>query len=379
MKICLIGGIYEKGGARLAVVNYTTETILEPALRAAGNEVTTLSHYDDVDFSRFDVVHVHHLSYGAARLASDPSGTPFVFTAHDASHMNGVSLGTLRRLAMRYVLSRADAIVSLCRAEAGFQSAAYPVAGALRVTIPNGIDPALFTPVPRSAAEPGNTRPWKLLFVGQLIQLKGVDLLLQALAGLTGRRFELSLAYHTNRLENELKEMAATLGISGSVKFLGKQDARQLAELYRCSDLLILPSSTEVLPTVITEAMLSGLPFLATPVGGIPEQAGGFGYLLPQRTVQDLADGLTHVFDHYAGYVRKCEAMTAYARSTFSVDAMVDQHLRLYERLTANWKTRRSGKSVVDRLVSAGVRMRGQKGHPLRPRTSPGIPSHELK
>ena len=141
--------------------------------------------------------------------------------------------------------------------------------------------------------------------------------------------------------------------------------------MYRNSDLLILPSSTEVLPTVITEAMMSGLPFVATSVGGIPEQAGGFGYLLKKRTVEDLTAGLAHMLDHYDEFAGRCEAMTTYARSTFSVDTMVERHVDLYDRLAAKgWKTRRSGKSAMDRLISAGVRRQGQKGHPLRPRVA---------
>src|ERR1041385_7321002 len=96
MRICLIGGIYLKGGRRSSYVQSTPETTLEDGLRRAGHEVTTLSHYDDVALEQFDVVHVHHLSYGAVRLASDPSGTPFVFTPHDASLMNGVAPGIAR-------------------------------------------------------------------------------------------------------------------------------------------------------------------------------------------------------------------------------------------------------------------------------------------
>src|SRR5258708_6501231 len=85
MKICVIGGIYAKGGAPSDYLKITPETTLAAGCRAAGHEVTTLSHYDETDFQRFDVVHVHHLSYGALRLATDPSPTPFPFTPHDTS------------------------------------------------------------------------------------------------------------------------------------------------------------------------------------------------------------------------------------------------------------------------------------------------------
>jgi hypothetical protein len=61
MRICIIGGIYAKGGAPTDYLKITPETTLAAGCRAAGHDVTTLSHYDEVDFERFDVVHVHHL------------------------------------------------------------------------------------------------------------------------------------------------------------------------------------------------------------------------------------------------------------------------------------------------------------------------------
>lgn len=363
MKICLIGGIYGKGGVRTSYVKSTPETNLEAGLRLAGHEVTTLSHYDDVQFAAFDITHVHHLSYGATRLASDKSSCPFVFTAHDASQMNGVPMGVAQRLAMRYVLSRADGIVSLSMAEADFQQSHYPTKGALLETIPNGIPDELFPLLPRTKPD---QRPWKILFVGQLIALKGCDLLLRALARIR-HPFELCLAYQTDLLQADLAELARSLGIAKNVKFLGKQDPAQLAALYQTSDLLILPSATEALPSVITEAMLSGLPFIATAVGGVREQAAGFGYLLQSRTTDSLALAINTVLDRYPEFAKTADAMSAHARSTFSMEAMVKKHLHLYERIAARGPARRSGKTLLDTTIRLAVRRQGQGSTPTMP------------
>lgn len=357
MKICLIGGIYGKGGLATPYVESTPETTLEAGLRAAGHEVATLSHYDDVSFRQFDVIHVHHLSYGAVRLASDPSGRPFVFTPHDARQMNGATQGRARRIAMRYVLSRADAIVSLSKAEADFQRSAYRVEGALLETIPNGVNSERFPLVRNNGA--GNGRPWKLLFVGQLIALKGCDLLLEAL-GRISYPFELLLAHQTDTLQRDLEGLASRLGISERVRFLGKQDSRQLAALYQSCDLLVLPSATEALPSVVTEAMLSGLPFIATAVGGIPEQAAGFGHLLQTRTLEDLASAISYVLDHYQEFAKTSEAMSQHARSTFSIAAMVEKHINLYERIAARGSVRRRAGNLLDIVIRGAVRYRGQ-------------------
>ncbi len=356
MKICLIGGIYGKGGRRSEFIKVSPETTLEAGFRAAGHEVTTLSHYDETDFSRFDVVHVHHLSYGAVRLASDRSRVPFVFTAHDASHMCGAKPGPARKLAMGYVLSRADAIVSLSRAEAQFQSRTYRLQGAQQATIPNGIDPDQFPFLRKNNA--GQGEPWRLLFVGQLIPLKGCDLLLKAIARLPGS-VELTLAYQNASLETELTELAKSLGIAGRVKFVGKQGPSQLAELYQRSDLLLLPSETEALPSVITEAMLSGLPFVASAVGGIPEQAAGYGFLVTRRTVENLAGDLAYVLGRYGHFAGSSKSMSDHARQTFSISAMVNAHLSLYQSL-AGTVARRSLHS--DKLIRGALQRWGPAG-----------------
>jgi glycosyltransferase involved in cell wall biosynthesis len=362
MKICLIGGIYAKGGGRSEYVKVTPETTLENGFRDAGHDVTTLSHYDETDFSRFDVVHVHHLSYGAARLASDRSATPYVFTAHDASHMCGASLGLARRLALSYVLSRADAVVSLSRAEAEFQSRAYRLRSVRQRTIPNGIESGQFPYCRLNAA--GHGQPWRLLFVGLLIPLKGCDLLLRAIA-LLKHDVELTLAYQTDALEGDLRSLASQLGITSRVKFIGKQNPRQLAGLYQHSDLLLLPSETEALPSVITEAMLSGLPFVASAVGGITEQSAGFGHLIARRTVEHLAGDIAQVLDRYPHYAAQGQAMSDHARRTFSIPTMVGAHLDLYRDLAGQPVRRAAAYSLpVNLLVRTAVHQWGRAGKP---------------
>ncbi len=362
MRICLIGGIF---GARRRGSEYlkvTPETTLEAGFRAAGHDVTTLSHYDSVDFDRFDVVHVHHMSYGAVRLASDPARTPFVFTAHDASPMSGARVSLQVKLAMRYVLSRADAVVGLTNSYLDFVRRHYDVADARLATIPNGIDANQFRFRRRNPA--GRGGPWRLLFCGQLIPLKGVDLILRALAELPALA-TLTLVYQTAQLEGELRELARSLGIAGRVRFAGRLDPTALAGLYQASDLLILPSETEALPSVITEAMLSGLPFIATNVGGIPEQAAGFGRLLEQRTVAGLAAAIAEVTGRYHEFASRAFDMSTYARHTFTIQAMVEQHLHLYSAVAGLAPRRHRGwTAAANHAVRAAVERWGRQKTP---------------
>lgn len=371
MKICLIGGIYGAGGHNSGYIKVTPETTLEGAFRAAGHEVHTLSHYDSRDFDGFDIVHVHHLSYGAVRLASDAGRTPFVFTAHDASRMSGARVRPVVEYATRYVMSRADGVVGLSRAEVEFLKINYPLRGAMVSAIPNGIAASQYPFLRRNAA--GRNAPWRLLFCGQLIPLKGVDLLLRAMATL---RLDatLTLVYQTPLLEAELRALAHSLGIFDRIRFAGKLAPEALAREYQSHHVLILPSETEALPSVITESMLSGLPFVATKVGGIAEQANGFGYLLPERSVSALAAGIAHVTANYGEYADKAEAMSAYARGTFSVEAMASRHLELYTELkNRKARRRRSLLAAGDVFVRAAVERWGGKNRQVAVAAAGGL------
>jgi glycosyltransferase involved in cell wall biosynthesis len=360
MKICLVGGIYNKGGARSSYLKITPETTLETGFREAGHEVTTLSHYDETDFSKFDVVHVHHLSYGALRMASDMTQTPFVFTPHATSHMAAGSLSRTRRVAMRYVLSSADAVVSLSEMEAQGAREAYSFDGAILTAIANGIDVTKYNY--RRANKAGQGAPWQLLFSAQLIPIKRCDVLMRAMASLPYDS-ELTLVYQNPQIERELMAFAASIGLAKRVHFRGKVDPQELAGLYQTSDLLVLPSETEALPSVITEAMLCGLPFVASAVGGIPEQANGYGVVLEDRSMEKIAEAIAHVFENYGKFQADAPAASEYARKKFAIDTMIQRHLELYEQVLGVSPRRHAAKLALPRgLARLSARWMGTSG-----------------
>jgi glycosyltransferase involved in cell wall biosynthesis len=329
MKIALVGGIYGRDKSYRKIIQYTPETILEHGLIAKGHDVTTLSHYSAIDAKEFDVIHVHHLSYGATRAAADSSDAAFVYTSHDPLATSEF-VHRHRRLAAWFVASRADAVVSLSQAEANFQRRRYQLTGALHAVIPNGIDAANYTYVRNNAG--GKRRPWRLLYAGQLIPLKNVDVLFRALA-LIRHPFELELVYHNSALEIPLKKLAVELGLSERVCFLGPKSPCELAVIYQQADVFVLPSSGEALPSVVTEAMLCGTPIIATDVGGVREQLGGYGLCVSQGRTDELATAVTYMLDHYEQFAARSEAASAYARQQFSIESMVGRHLELYASL----------------------------------------------
>ena len=329
MKIALVGGIYGKDESFRRNLQFTPETILERGLAARGYEITTLSHYATIDVKQFNVVHVHHLSYGTTRVAADTSAKAFVYPSPDGLAMSGL-LHWHRQLATRFVISRADAVVALSKREADFQQRNYQLAGALHTVIPNGINPANYAYARNNAA--GNDRAWQLLYVGQLTALKNVDLLLRALPQVK-QPVELELVYHNSALEIPLRKLAVELGLSERVWFLGPKSPQELAAIYQRADVFVLPSGGEALPSVVTEAMLCGTPVVATDVGGVREQLGGYGVCVSPGRPDELAAAISYVLDHYQQFAAQSEIATAYARERFSIETMVDRHLELYAHL----------------------------------------------
>jgi glycosyltransferase involved in cell wall biosynthesis len=142
-----------------------------------------------------------------------------------------------------------------------------------------------------------------LLFVGRLIERKGVTYLLEALPHV--------LAQHPVRLrivgkgafEDELKAQCNRLGLNDHVDFVGYLTKEELAEEYACCSLFVLPAivdskgDTEGLGIVMIEALAHAKPLVATDVGGISDviSSGITGMLVPQREPLALAEAINQV------------------------------------------------------------------------------------
>ena len=110
----------------------------------------------------------------------------------------------------------------------------------------------------------------RVLFVGNLLERKGVSDLLRALAlpGFETARLEVTLAGGGDLETYQMK--ARQLGVDGFVRFEGWSDQQQVAHLMARADVLVLPAYDEGLPLVILEALANGVAVVCTPVGEIP-------------------------------------------------------------------------------------------------------------
>jgi glycosyltransferase involved in cell wall biosynthesis len=235
----------------------------------------------------YDAVVCHtrfFLSSLAALLHSRARRLPLVHVEHgsDYVHLSSPLSGALARgydrTFGRLVLRRAQAVVAVSQAAAGFVD---ELAGRSAEVIYRGVDRARYDAVEPSASllEWAAGRPLAL-FAGRLIDGKGVADLIEAFAALEDRSAALCLVGDGPR-RGELEALGAARGLDGRCLFAGYLPEDEALAAIRAADVLVNPSYTEGLPTAVLEAALLGRAVLASDVGGTAEvTADGRGAVL---------------------------------------------------------------------------------------------------
>jgi glycosyltransferase involved in cell wall biosynthesis len=207
----------------------------------------------------------------------------------------------LRFVQERSVYRRAERIVVLSRAFGDVLEREYRMpAHKLRV-IPGGVDLARFdSSTPREAARAelglGADRP--IVFcVRRLEPTKGIDRLIEAIDLVRVRVPDvLAVVAGTGGQAADLQRLVRERGLERHVAFAGKIDDRRLALYYRAADCSVVPSvAWEGFGLVCIESFASGTPVMVTPVGGLPEAAGGLdpALVFASASVADIAAGLS--------------------------------------------------------------------------------------
>lgn len=165
----------------------------------------------------------------------------------------------------------------------------------------NGVDCTQFQP--RMVDEPH--RRLRVMFVGRMVALKGPDVLLAAAARLRRDDVEIVLvgSHGFDRdapltaYERRLRTLAAASGVPVSFEPFSQRE--RLADLLRTADIMVVPSRwQDPCPLTIGEGMASGLPVIASRVGGVPEVIGSAGILLSSDDPAALARSISELADH---------------------------------------------------------------------------------
>jgi teichuronic acid biosynthesis glycosyltransferase TuaC len=220
---------------------------------------------------------------------------PVVITARGSDVNVNRHLAIPRRLILWAVKNSAATItVSGALKQALVESGADPA----RITVlRNGVDLERFRVLDRGSirARLGLSGS-VLLSVGNLLELKGHHLAIEALARLPATTL---LIAGDGPMRQQLEECARTFGVTERVRFLGPVPNTQLRDYYNAADLLVLASSREGMANVLLESLACGTPCVTTAVGGSPEiiADSAAGTLMRERSADALVAAIQGLFE----------------------------------------------------------------------------------
>ena len=291
----------------------------------------------------FDMIHCHdHYYFGSliSACATRIQKKPLVLTIHTSKIEYRQIFPSLIRSIYdlsfsKYVLNTCDRIIVLSEALRKKVLGDNVPLSKIRC-IPNGIDFDEFsTNTFTTSKRSGKSNV--LLFVGRLVERKGLHVLLEAIKLISNQLNCKLVIIGDGPQRNELEKLSKALEIDSIVSFLGHVSQKELIEAYQSSDIFVLPSiSGEVQPFVLLEAIAFQKPFIATKVGGIPdlERQGLFGYFVEPNNPIAIADAMLDFSQTKTNnFMWKSNINRRTAKQKFSTERMVKDTIKVYEEL----------------------------------------------
>ncbi len=226
----------------------------------------------------------------AAAMLAGRHRLPLVISAR-GSDINLIAQFPAARRKILWAAGQADALVAVSSALADRMAELGMDERKIHV-IRNGVDLDRFAPRDRDAERARlDLRGPVWLSVGNLVPLKGHELVIEALAGFPGATLIIA---GEGPLDGVLRARAAALGLTENVRFVGSVKQNDLVGFYNAADVLVLASSREGMANVLLESLACATPVVATPVGGNPEVVAdpAAGRLTGERSAAAIAAGV---------------------------------------------------------------------------------------
>ncbi len=303
----------------------------------------------------YDLVHSHYwLSGQVGWLAADRWNVPLVHTMHTMAKVKNASLAPDdrpeppgREIGEEQVVRAARLLVANTPTEARELVQLYGADPARVRVVPPGVDLDTFQPGDRASARAELELPQDaelVLFVGRIQSLKGPDVLVRAAAEMVrrdpGRRRRLMVAVLGGPSGSGLDKpramqaLARDLGIADVVQFVPPVPRAELAQWFRASDVVAVPSRSESFGLVALEAQACGATVVAADVGGLPNAVGDAGVLVRGHDPQVWADRLRDVLN--APQLRRDRARHAVEHAArHGWELTTEQLLRVYREARA--------------------------------------------
>jgi glycosyltransferase involved in cell wall biosynthesis len=277
-----------------------------------------------------DLVHAHGTE-GACALAAHHSGFPCLISMQGIVTEVYKTAPCLRfRVVRRYeqeTVRRARYFACRTTFDSGFVRSMNPDARIF--TIHEAMNPVYF----QNEWQVRDTDT--LLYVGSLVSYKGLDVLLEALQLVLQKRPKVMLGVIGSGKRSVYIELCERLRIAGHVEFLGFQSADQIARHHLESQVFVLPSRNDNSPNALAEAMVSGMPVIATNVGGVSSMVtdGETGLLVSPRDPAKLAEGILQLLENPAERARMGKNAQRVARQRHDPEQVATETLNAYREI----------------------------------------------
>ena len=294
--------------------------------------------------NNFDIIHVHWpfpLSIFGIAMKSIRN-RPMIYTFYGADILLARRNGIYRML-LKLVLRKADKVTVISSYTKKILNEISPDTEVTVIPFGSSISSVLDSDI-SSDRFIIRKKIKEILFVGRLVERKGVIYLIKAFRNILERYKEpIRLVIVGDGPErNNLEQESYTLGIEQNVKFTGFISDNILSDYYNSADIFVLPAiidshgDTEGLGVVLIEAMLRGIPVVASNVGGIVDivKNNRTGILVNEKDIDQLANAIIELLENKKRAKHLSDNAIEYLKNKFSWDYIVQKYLNIYKCLT---------------------------------------------
>ena len=177
----------------------------------------------------------------------------------------------------------------------------------------------------------------RIVYVGVINQRKNLICLLQALVHVKNKVKDVHLdvvgGFANEEYQKKILSFIEENDLVNNVEFLGWKSQNEILELYKTTDLMVLPSLQESLPVSIAEAMAAGRPVIATNVGGVSEMISNkSGFVFQPNNVQELQKCLMQFFNGDVSYSHFSQKAKEEAIKKFHPITVAKQTIEFYKK-----------------------------------------------
>jgi len=299
------------------------------------------------NFKEYDLIQTHNehsISAIAAAYIKRKCNLPLVLTSHGQLKFGNLLADNFEKIYNKnigkLIFSISDYIIVLSESDRQYVSS-FSIDLRKIAVIPNAIDNDELEHINTdkcnldafSLGRDYEQNP-KVLFVGPIIKRKGVEHLIRAIPNvITDIKFRDILFIFTGVGDylDEAKLLAKRLGVQKNTLFTGYITLECLTMFYKISDLFVLPSFSEGLPTSILEAMFFGLPVIATDIPGVRDHFKDCALLIPPRDSASISIAISNILNNKKLSNRLSVCGNKLVKSKYMWESVADEYEKIYK------------------------------------------------